>query len=154
MNTETFINWIFTHGNNFACGFVLAFFATLVNYFSPILHIEIVMLAAILLDFVLGLWASYKRGIGWKSAKMWKTIYKIVFAPIIVMLLYAMDTEMKFPFIEFHLIVAWFITGFEVWSILENMTYISDHPIFRLLKKLMHDKIQKKTGIDLDKDAK
>lgn len=152
VNTETFANWVVCHFNNFICGFIIAFFASLINYFSPILHIELVMIIAIILDFILGLWASYKRGIGWKSHKLWNTIYKLGFAPILVMLLFAMDNEMGFSFIQLHLIAAWFITGFEIWSILENMTYISDHKVFRLLKKLMRDKIEKKTGIDLDEN--
>jgi hypothetical protein len=49
-------------------------------------------------------------------------------------------------------IVALFITGFEVWSILESAAVISDHPVFRLLSKYMQTEVKEKTGVDLSEE--
>jgi hypothetical protein len=89
-----------------------------------------------------------KKGI--KSSKLWKTLFKLFFVVLFIMLLYSMDAE--FHIIELHRLVAWLIVGFEAWSILENMARITDHRIFRILKKFMEDRIEKQTGIDLNEE--
>ena len=108
------------------------------------------MFAAIILDLFTGMLAARKRGEGLKSIKMWRTIYKLFYSIIIVMLLFGMDNEMGMGFIQLHKIVAWLITGFEIWSILENAATISDLKIFFILKKFMSDKIKEQTGVSIN----
>ena len=62
--------------------------------------------------------------------------------------MFAIDKEI--PVIKLHIVFAWIIVGFEVWSILENMAKIIDHPIFRILKRFMEDKIKDNTGVDIN----
>lgn len=63
-------------------------------------------------------------------------------------LTYAFDKEI--PLIEIHIIAAWLVIGFEIWSILENMAQITDNPLFRFLKKFMGKKIKDVSGEDID----
>ena len=43
-----------------------------------------------------------------------------------------------------------FCCGVEFWSFLENAAVISDHPLFRWLRKFMKTKVEESTGIDFD----
>lgn len=137
------LNWFFNHICNFALG---AFFAAL-GYFAPIKGVVNVMIMAILIDLVLGIIAARRAGEGIKSHKLWRTVYKLLFAVVLVALLYAIDKEMGM--IQLHKIIAWLITGFEIWSILESAGKITEHKIFKLVKKLMEDKIKDATGIEI-----
>ncbi|MDD4781836.1 MAG: phage holin family protein, partial [Tissierellia bacterium] len=105
---------------------------------------------AVLLDFATGIISALVQKKGIKSSKLWKTLFKLFFVTLFIMLLYSMDTE--FHIIELHRIVAWLIVGFEAWSILENMAKITDHKIFRILKEFMEDKIEKQTGVKIGDD--
>lgn len=119
-------------------------------YFAPCKGVIYVAVGAVLLDFVTGIISSLVQKKGIKSSKLWKTLFKLFFVALFIMLLYSMDTE--FHIIELHRIVAWMIVGFEAWSILENMAKITDHKIFRILKKFMEDKIEKQTGVKIGDD--
>jgi phage-related holin len=147
MNTKnTIMDWSTQHVYNFITGLFVAFF----GYFIPIGPIIYVMISAILIDMFIGIWASRAQGYGIKSGKLWKTAWKLLFALVIVHLTFAMDQEMGIDAIQLHRVIAFIITGWEIWSILENSAKISDHSIFRILKKFMHDKIEQHTGVDLD----
>lgn len=135
--------WALAHVYNLSCGFLAAF----IGYFVPVVHIVTVMVIAIVIDLVIGVIAALKNGIGICSRKLWRTVYKLLFAIIVVTLMYAIDKEMGV--IELHKFIAWLITGFEVWSILENAAKICNHPIFRILQKFMNGKVKAVTGIDL-----
>lgn len=139
-------SWIVQHIWNFLFGIIIV----LIGYFLPIKNVVHVMSAAIMFDLFTGLWAARVKGKGWKSIKMWRTIYKLFISTIIIMLLYAMDKEMGTPIIQMHKIAAWLITGFEIWSILENAAEISNLRIFIILRNFMQDKIEQQTGINIE----
>lgn len=138
--------WIVEHTNHFASGAIMAITA----YFAPCQGVVYVAIGAVLLDFLTGIIASLIEKKGIKSSKLWKTLFKLFFVTMFIMLLYSIDTEFKM--IEIHRVVAWLIVGFEVWSILENMARITDHKIFRILKKFMEDKIEQQTGVKIGDD--
>ena len=140
------MNWLAQHILNLLFGFLVA----LLGYFTPIREVVYFMFAAIIFDLFTGMLAARKRGEGLKSVRMWRTIYKLFYSLIIVMLLFGMDKEMGMGFIQLHKIVAWLITGFEVWSILENAATISNLRIFFILKKFMNDKIKEQTGVSIN----
>lgn len=141
-----FLKWLHIHTPNLITGFALGF----TGYFSPLKGIVHVMIAAILFDLLLGVFVAWKTGRGIKSKKLWRTGYKLIIAVALVMLTFSMDTEIK-GFFEVHKILAWIITGFEVWSIVESAAKLTDHKAFRIIKKVMEDKVKDKTGIDLNK---
>ena len=139
-------NFISLHIGNIATGFV----ATVAGYFAPVKGMAIVMLSAIIIDLISGVWAALVKREGIQSKKLWRTAYKILFAIVIVNLMHSIDIEMGIPGVTTSKIVALFITGFEVWSILENAAIISDHPIFKVLQKYLRKEVKEKTGIDLN----
>ena len=141
-----FRGWLVAHSNNFFSGLIMA----ICSYFAPIGDIMAVVLAAIALDFITGVAASITEGRGITSRKAWRSLWKLLCVLAIVALMYSIDTEI--PVISLHKVTAWVIVGFEVWSILENMARITDHRVFRLLKKFMEDKVKENTGIDITKD--
>jgi len=139
-------NWAIEHSNHFISGAIMSVTA----YFAPCQGVIYVAIGAVLLDFVTGIIASLVEKKGIKSSKLWKTLFKLFFVVFFIMLLYSIDKE--FDIIELHRVIAWLIVGFEVWSILENMARITDHRIFRLLKKFMEDKIEQQTGVKIGDD--
>lgn len=142
------MSWIIQHIWNIIC----AIFVGLIGYFMPVENLVHVMSAAIIFDLFTGILASHKRGIGIKSLRLWRTVYKLFYSVVIVMLLFGMDKEMGVKFIQMHKLVAWLITGFEIWSILENVSVISNLRIFIILKSFMTDKIKEQTGVDINKE--
>lgn len=141
---RTTINYLVFYVPNLVTGLAAAF----AGYFSPIKGMAIVMLTAILIDLILGVWASRSEGEAIKSKKLWRTGYKILFALVIIHLLHSVDTEMGIAGINTCKIGALIITGWEIWSIFESAAVISDHPVFRLLKVFMEKKIKDKAGAD------
>jgi len=131
---------------NFAAGFT----AAAASYFTPVTGAVLVTFAAIILDLLTGAWAGYVRREGVQSRKLWRTAQKLLLAFAVIMLAHAIDTEMAVGNVSTAKIAAWFFVGFEVWSILENATVISNYPVFRALKKLMQTEVKEKTGIDLN----
>ena len=91
------------------------------------------------------------RRFAFESVKAWRTIYKMVFILIGVALAEMLDKTVAE---ETRLRLAnWFTAfccGVEFWSFLENAAVISDHPLFRWLRKFMKDKVEETTGIDFD----
>ncbi|WP_346856590.1 phage holin family protein [uncultured Draconibacterium sp.] len=142
------INYMLVYIPNLLTGFL----ATIAGYFAPIKGMAIVMLTAIIIDLILGVWASRTTGEGIKSKKLWRTGYKILIALIIVHLLYSVDKEMGISGINTAKIGALIITGWEIWSIFESAAVISDHPAFRMLKKYMENKVKEKTGIEIENE--
>lgn len=136
--------WVSAHSNNFMSGALMG----ILSYFSPVKGVLLVAFAAILLDLITGIIAARTRGEGIKSKKLYKTAVKIGCVSAIILMTYAIDKEI--PLIELHKLVAWLIVGFELWSILENMAQITDHPVFRFLKRLMRDKIEKASEVELE----
>ncbi len=142
------INFISLYTGNIATGFA----ATVAGYFAPVKGMAIVMLSAIIIDLVSGVWAALVKREAIQSRKLWRTAYKILFAFIIVNLMHSIDKEMGISGITTSKIVALFITGFEVWSILENAAVITEHPVFKILQKYMRTEVKQKTGIDLNEN--
>lgn len=137
------IKWLVGHYYNLLSGLLMG----AVGYFAPVNNIVAVVAVAVAVDFLSGIWASYVQGKGIKSKRMTKTIYKIALYICIVYLFFAIDKEMQM--IELHRFVAWVIVGFEMYSILENATKITNHRIFRVLRKLMEDKLEEQ-GVKID----
>lgn len=137
------IKWFASHYCNFLSGVLWG----IVGYFAPVQNIILVVLLVVFFDLLTGVWASYIQGKGIKSKRMVKTIYKVAIYICIIYLFFAIDKEMQM--IELHKVMAWVIVGFEMYSILENATKITDHRIFRILRKLMEDKLEDQ-GVNID----
>lgn len=90
-----------------------------------------------------------------ESVKAWRTIYKFVFILVGVVLaemldrVLAMETRLRFA----NYFTA-FCCGVEFWSFLENAAVISDHPIFRWLRKYMRFKVEDQIGMSFEEAKK
>ena len=110
-----------------------------------------------LMDFATGVIKSAAlakragRRFAFESIKAWRTIYKMVFILIGVVLAEMLDAtiaeETRLRFANWFTA---FCCGVEFWSFLENAAVISDHPLFRWLRKFMKTKVEESTGIDFD----
>jgi phage-related holin len=141
---DRFVNFLIIHPRNILSGFI----ATSAAYFAPIRGMAIVTFVAIIIDLGFGLWAAREKKEPIESRKLWRTGYKIAIVFIIINLMHSIDTEMGIPGISTSQIVALFITGWEVWSILESAAIITDHPVFRALSKYMRTEVKEKTNVD------
>lgn len=131
-------------------GFVAVFVDNLFPLFITVTVFEVV-------DFVTG---CIKSGVvakrqgkkfAFESVKAWRTIYKYVFLLIGIVLCEMLDHTVA---LEGRLRFANYFTGFacgvEFWSFLENAAIISDHPLFRWLRKFMKFKVEETTGLTID----
>ena len=126
------------------------------SVFAPVQSLVLISLEFITIDFIVGVIASRVRAKragrlsewGFESEKAWQTIWKAVFVFIGICLAHQLN-EYIFTFVDLQLtnVFCGFVCGVEFWSILENSACISDHPVFRWLKKYMGKKV-KELGID------
>ena len=124
--------------------------------FAPVQPLVCCALAFVCVDFATGVAASYKRAgrmkrpWAFESDKAWRTVYKLVFVTVGIAMTWLIDTCIL-PFAGLRLanLFTGFVCGVELWSYLENAAEISEHPLFRKLKKYMKPEIDRK----LEKDS-
>lgn len=134
-------------------GFLSVFVDNLLPLFITVTVFELV-------DFVTGVIKSAvvakrtKKRFAFESVKAWRTIYKYVFILIGIVLAEMLDQTVT---VESRLRFANYFTAFccgvEFWSFLENAAVISDHPIFRWLRRFMKFKLEDEIGMTFE-DAK
>lgn len=131
-------------------GFLSVFVQNLLPLFIAVTVFEMV-------DFVTGVIKSgvvAKRSgekFAFESVKAWRTIYKFVFILIGIVLAEMLDqivaNETRLRFANYFTA---FCCGVEFWSFLENAAVISDHPIFRWLRKFMKFKVEDQIGMTFE----
>ena len=108
-------------------------------------------------DFVTGVIKSgvvakrTKKRFAFESIKAWRTIYKYVFILIGIVLAEMLDqtiaNETRLRFANYFTA---FCCGVEFWSFLENAAVISDHPLFRWLRRFMKFKVEDQIGMTFE----
>lgn len=104
-------------------------------------------------DFVTGVMADRKRARlrrrpwAFRSDKAWDTVSKLGFVLAGIVLAHLIDCCV-ITFVRLNLanLFTGFVCGVEFWSYLENAAVISDHPIFRWLRKFMQSKMEDVLG--------
>lgn len=134
-------------------GFLSLFIQNLLPLFITVTIFEAV-------DFVTGVIKSAvvakrtKQRFAFESVKAWRTICKYVFILIGIVLAEMLDqtvaNETRLRFANYFTA---FCCGVEFWSFLENAAVISDHPLFRWLRKFMKFKLEDEIGMTFE-DAK
>lgn len=105
-------------------------------------------------DFVTGCWRSAveshrrQERFAFESIKAWRTIYKVVFILVGIVLSEILDAMICENRLRLANIFTAFACGVEFWSFLENAAVISDHPIFRWLRKFMQNKVERELNIN------
>lgn len=134
--------------------YTISLFSAILSWFAPVQMLVCCAFIFVSFDFVTGVMASRKRELkrsanwSFESAKAWKTIYKLVFVMIGIVLTWLIDTYiLGFMSLNLANIFTGFVCGIEFWSYLENAAEISDHPIFRTLKKYMKKQIESKLDV-------
>lgn len=130
---------------------------------APIHGLIICIIVFILTDFVTGIWAYWKRRphrlvrFHFKCERAWDTIIKLVFTMGGICLAWMLDNYVLVDVVVLNLakLFTGLACGFEFLSILRNMSYISNHPIFRFFGKYMSNKMSE-AGIpvkEIDKES-
>ena len=109
----------------------------IIAYFTPIAEMILVMLIFLILDTISGIWASLKKGEKLESHKLRKTIYKIVWYTIAVMLSWMMEKTFTLTWTNLASLVCGFICFVELKSIFENITRITNEPVFMKILKII-----------------
>lgn len=131
--------------------------ASLLSVFAPVKTLALVALLFVVTDFVFGLIVSIRvRKQGVMSSKIYKTIWKLIGIEVSIFLAHLLDTAVLNNTTSFHLanVFTGIICGTELWSILTHFAILSDHPVFRLIKKWGKAEIENKVGAlkDFDKE--
>jgi phage-related holin len=132
---------------------------SLFSVFAQVKILAIVAFLFVLIDFVLGIIVSIRvRKQGVLSSKIYKTVWKIIGIEVSICLAYLLDTVVLNNTTSFYLanVFTGIICGADFWSILTHFAILSDHPVFRLIKKWGKAEIENKVGAlkDFDKELK
>lgn len=131
-------------------GFLSLFVQNLLPLFITVMIFELV-------DFITGVIKSAvvakrtKQRFAFESVKAWRTIYKFVFILVGIVLAEMLDqtiaAETRLRFANYFTA---FCCGVEFWSFLENAAVISDHPLFRWLRRFMKFKLEDEIGMTFE----
>lgn len=126
-------------------------------FIKNLLPLFICVIVFEIVDFVTGVIKSYvlaKRAgkhFAFESVKAWRTIYKLVFILLGIMLAEMLDATVCETRLRLANYFTAFCCGVELWSFLENAAAISEHPVFRWLRKFMQTKVEHELDTDFDK---
>ena len=133
--------------------YLLGLLASLLSFFAPIRELILCAVIFIALDFITGVAASYKRAHrsgepwGFESQKARATVVKLLCVMAGIVLAWLIDAYiLSYMNLRLANLFTGFACGVEFWSYLENAAEISDHPVFRWLKKYMKSKFDKAIG--------
>ncbi|MFR9620679.1 MAG: phage holin family protein [Rikenellaceae bacterium] len=122
---------------------ILALFAPI----SPLIACVVLFIA---IDFVSGVWASYrvaekeKRSWFFESEEAWRTLYKLGFTLIAISMAWLLECYVvDFVDLKITKLFTGFVCGVELWSFLENASQISDAPLFEWMRKYVHRRVKK-----------
>ena len=130
----------------YLCGAAMS----LLGLLAPVRDLIVCAVVFIAIDFVTGVAADRKaarlagRPWGFESDKAWNTVVKLGFVMGGIVLAWLIDRFMlDFMTLNLAKLFTGFVCGVEFWSYLENAAVVSNHPVFRYLKKFMKDKFDK-----------
>ena len=146
------------HPNMYPSKVIAGLFAGFLSVFvDNLLPLVIMVFIFEAVDFITGVIKSAtvahrkKEKFAFESIKAWRTIYKVVFILIGIVLAEMLDqalvVESRLRFANYF---ATFVCGVEFWSFLENAAVISNHPVFRWLRKFMKFKVEDQLGMTFD----
>ena len=116
------------------------FMIVFISYFTPISGMVHVMLIFLVIDTISGIWASLKSGEKLESGKLRRTVYKFLWYTIAVMASRMMEKTFHMSWSNLAGIIAGFICFVELKSIFENITKITNEPIFMRILNIFRKK--------------
>lgn len=125
-------------------------------FFAPISPLIFCAITFVFIDFVVGCMAGYRRAMrqhrNWvfSSGRAWDTIMKLFFIMVGIVMAWMIDCYiLDYLHLNLAKLFTGFVCGVEFVSFLENAAEISNHPVFRWLRKFIGKKF-KDSGIDID----
>lgn len=122
-------------------------------YFAGIAPLVSIVLIFILVDFATGLYAAYIKKIKIESHKIRKTIEKLVFYSVAILLGYAFEIHIA-EWSHLSQIISGFIAATELFSIFENIYKITGLNLATKLKEVIGNMLTKKTKSDTSEEPK
>lgn len=129
--------------------------ASLLALLAPVRGLVICAVVFIGIDFITGVIAGWRRaraaGLPWafESRKAWNTITKLAFVMGGIVLAWLIDAcILNFLGLNLAKIFTGFVCGVELWSYLENAAEISDHPLFRAVRRLLKKQFDDRLGYE------
>lgn len=138
---------------------IVASAASLLSLLAPIKALILCAVLFVAIDFVTGVWASFVtsrrngENLAFESDRAWDTVTKMVFIMLGIVMAYLIDAYIL-DHLQLRLanLFTGFACGVEFFSYLENAAIISNHPIFKWLRKFMGNKVKDKTGVDIESE--
>lgn len=128
-------------------------------FFGSLLPLFICVVIFECVDFITGCWKSFViakrkgKNPAFESIKAWRTIYKVVFIFVGIVLSEMLDATLSVERLRLANFFTAFACGVEFWSFLENAAVISNHPIFKWLRKFMRHKVEDTIGEKFEEDS-
>ncbi len=133
------------------CGLLAGSLSIFVDNLLP-LFLSVMVFEGV--DFVTGVIKSHvvsrraRKRFAFESVKAWRTIYKIFFILVGIILAEMLDhTIAEDGRLRFANYFTAFCCGVEFWSFLENAAVISEHPVFLWLRRYMKFKVEDTIGM-------
>lgn len=124
--------------------------AGIISFFAPIGSTVLSVIIFVAMDFVTGVAAdrcrAKREGREWffESHRAWKTILKAGFLAVAIAMTWMIDNcVLDFMGLRTARMLAGFACGVELWSMLENISDISDSPLFRILRRYLRRQVKK-----------
>lgn len=120
----------------------------LLHYVAPVQHFLITVAVLVAADVVTGLWAAHKMGRPFNSLTLKKTVNKLVFYPLAIILSHVMTLTFfsDVPVVEnLTYMVSLFICVVEFQSNIEHIGTITGIDIWARIKEYIGAKLSKKT---------
>jgi membrane protein implicated in regulation of membrane protease activity len=140
--------------------YIIIVVGAILSILAPIKILAIIFIIFTLIDYILGVIVGIRvRKEGFISSKSYKTIWKLIGGLTCILLAFLLDNYVL-TFLSLSIlpyIITGILCGSDFWSILTNFALLSDHPVFRLIKKFGKEEIKKKYNInveELDKKEK
>ena len=130
-----------------------------VAYFTPIAPIAHTMVMFLFADTVSGVWAARKSGIPIESRKLRKAVYKFIWYTVAMLASYRMEVTFHLCWTNLSSVIGGFICFVELKSIFENITKITNEPVFMRILKIFKKKSTETInevmdGVDDEKETK
>lgn len=128
-----------------------AILTALGGFFLPLYSLMFGMFVMVNADMVTGMLAARQRGEVLSSAKMKRTVIKMIVYACAIILFHVLDaTILSAKDLYLAQGATGIIAGVELFSVLENMYSITGNQVFYLLTQWAKKKVTETTGADLE----
>lgn len=135
---------------------VVGFITSIIGYFLPVKDIAHLLILFFMLDVLFGYWAAKKlRNERFSVKIIWThTIPRMLVSVVLILGAYLWDTVYAQEFVSTYKLIGWFISGVLLFSIVQNGYHITKWNMFPMLGKMIKNKIENQTGVEIPEDKR